>query len=274
MAKNDHLHDMAKQLLSTKGKKKPIDNVSAKAQPDKKNAVKKAVPKNVAKNAAVKPSPQPTQTKKVPEKARSAAMEKPVAKAAPKAKGSMVEGPMDGMFDKPPPANAKMKASNAVKATEEGAFDALERDLPKAGKKIAIEAAEHLAPTATSRAEMAAIKGGGKQLMEKAAGKMLKGGLMGSVVGGPVGLGLQALMESVDAEDSNPAEHDIAAEHAARSMPSSPSRIAPISHLQTQLPSEVKQAKARSWEYDPNIGPSDQQRMEDDFARELKKHQR
>lgn len=257
------LHDMAKKLYAAK---------SSKAQP--KSPVKKSTIKAEPKKASappIKKAPaQAAQPKKVDMASKKKVTEPVVAKKAPKAKAAKApkfeEGPLDGMMDAPidgpPPPNAAMKMGSE-----------LERDIPKGGGKNVMRVAEDLGETAmpksalrTAGAEMA--EGMGGRISAKSLGKA-------ALAGGVTGIGLQALMEAVNAEDSNPPSHDMAAEHAARGQ-AMESGVAPRSQLQNSLPSQVKSPQVRRLRDDEYgvDGPSDQQRMEDDFAREMKKYPR
>lgn len=248
--KYDGFHDDAKKLLGMMGKKKADQ---PKATKSKSSAVKKAEPTKVTANPAKKKAPVAAQPKKVPEKLRKASMEKPVAKAAPKAKaeGAKLKGYSQKSAETPRGFKAPVdkypgKAAKIAKEmAEEAVFD---NGLNKGGK--AMKMAAELAPNATSKAEMAGIKGGIKNTIKKYAPKVVGAGMMGAVLGGPVGMGLTALMESLDASEANSGSHDKAAEAIAK-------RAAAKPKLQTKLPSEVKKTP--------------QQRMEDDFAEELKK---
>lgn len=156
-----------------------------------------------------------------------------------------------------------------------GAFSALESDIPKGGKKIAMEAAEHLAPTATSKAEMAMIKSPVKRFVEKHLGSAVGASLLGATLAGPVGFGLQGLMEALDAEDSNPNSHDRAAEHVS-SREAMNAGVAPRGRLQNELPSATKKPRIRTdavVDYGED-GPSDQQKMEDEYADYMRKQPR
>lgn len=272
------LHDDAKKLLGMMGKKKAAQRPMASS----KKAVKKAEPTKVMAKPAKKTNPVAAQPKKVPEKVRKASMQKPVAKSAPKAKmpSANKAEKSSGMKAKPKMAPRAKEIASEMAADAE--FGALARDLPKGGKKMAMEAAEHLAPTATSKAEMAGIKGGFKKAAGKMAPKLVAGGMLGGMAGsmlaGPAGLGLAALMEAVDAEDSNPASHDVAAERAAKTYAADNPRFdygrtAPKAQLQNKLPSEVKAASIRKMDFTPDARGDnpDQAKMENEYAKELKK---
>lgn len=245
------LNDAAKKLLAMRQAKK----APAKVQPKSpiKNAVKKAEPAKAAKPPMKKAAVQPTQPKKVSMNAAKKGTAPVVAEKPPKFKAAKV-AKAKIPSELPPPPNAAMKMASQ-----------LERDLPKGGGMKVMKMAEELAPTAAARAEMSAMKTGGKQIAEKVAGKMIKGGIMGAVMGGPVGLGLAALMESLDAEDSNPAEHDAAAMQEGQKGAIAKGRQQ-IKQLGIEPPKSHQQYYAEE--------PTEQQKLEDGFAKEMKKYPR
>jgi len=272
---SNDMHEMAKKLYEMRGaaKKKPANNVSQGAKSPINKAVKKAEPAK----AAAKPSTKQPAVKKAPDTARKATMKKQVAKSKPKVQpGPMPEanlpeagGEMEEVIEKTK-KGAKRSKLLAEHADDLGdnAFMELERDLPKgaarAGERLALEEGEHLAAGA-------AEKGAMRLMRLKALAKPSLGSLgAASALGGITGLALQALMEGVQAEDSNPASHDRAAISAAKSTAQMrPGKVAPRSQLQDKLPSQVKTPRMRDdWDRDPNQD-SDQARMENDFAHEL-----
>ncbi len=138
----------------------------------------------------------------------------------------------------------------------------LEEDLPKGGGKGVMRVAEDLGETALPKAEGILAKGVG----------IAKKGLS---IGSPVGLGLTALMEGLNAEEANPGMHDQMAEQAA-GKEAMMHGVAPRSQLQSELPSEMKapqQRKLRADEYGVE-GPSPQQKMEDEFAKQMARYPR
>lgn len=260
MAKNDQLHNMAKQLLSKAGKKKPVDNVSKSVQKPKKVAAKSAPKPEPKMKAAMppkaKPAPHKAASKNLPKKAP---MKAPVAKAAPKAKT-------------PPPISGAMKAAarSEAEAAEHAAFGALKKDMPMGGK--AMKMAGELAPSAASKAEMAAIKSGSGKTAGR-LGKLVAGSMVGAALAGPVGFGLQALMEGLDAEDAgDPNEARVGDSELNKGKELADKAI------NRQAASAMKSGRlkppSKHADFYGKDGPSPQQKMEDDYAKELKKYPR
>lgn len=303
MAKNDDLHNMAKKLYAMKKAQKPSRKEATPAPksepktkppqaPTSKKTIKKASSPNPDKSLMDKPVPKKSGVSKfsAPKEVAEELREGFQFDRAQAMKGGQAK--VGGKKVKVSGQHAKLLDEHIVEPYVEKVSDSLgggggkkppvkafaselERDLPKGGKKMAVEAAEHLAPTATSKAEMAMIKSPVKRFAKKHLGNAVGMSLLGATLAGPVGLGLQALMESLDAEESNPREHDLAAEAAARKqkMNSGP---APRDQLQNELPRNVKKPRMRTdavVQYGEG-GPTDQQKMEDDYAEYLRKQPR
>lgn len=289
-AKADAARD--KQLGTYNDKARKAANQPLKTS--KTKAVKNAAPAKAAKNPATSAKP----PKMTPEKVRKAAMEKPVAKAAPKAKAS------SGGNKPPPPPKSKMMSANPPEksgmmgevkdATKKAKRHAelmaehagdlgdnvameLERDLPKGAAKLGERIAVHEESEAAKAAGKGAMKALKRRMLTEGLESAGKKAMMGAVIGGPVGLGLSALMESLDAEETNPEMHDRAAESASRREAGlrTPDfgKTAPREKLPTKLPSETKKPKLRQEDFtaDADGTNEDQARMENAYARELKK---
>lgn len=273
------LHDDAKKLLGMMGKKKPGKKVDKSAwdsrdhqlgeyndkarkaanQPkaSSKKAVKKAEPTKVTTNPAKKKAPVAAQPKTASEKVRKASMQKPVAKAAPKAKaeGVKIKGysekapaipkGMKSPADKPPPPNAAMKMGAQ-----------LEKDLPKGGK--AMKVAGELVPGASEKSTMRMSK-----LAQFAKPTMGKG-FAAAALGGAAGLGLQALMESLQAEEAGDPHEGHISDRELQAGAMGADKAINRQAAQAMESGRLK-PPMRHEEY------GDQERMEDDYAKELKK---
>lgn len=261
MAKNDNLHNMAKQLYSMRAKKSQAPKkVAAKSAPKMEPKAKAAAaPKT-------KPAPAKTQSKNV-------SIKKPVAKASPEAKA--------GGSGKKPPKAPSMKGSKpqmaprakeiAAEMAADAEFSQLSRDLPKGGGR-ALQVAEELAPTATSKAEMAAVKSGSGKAAGR-MGKLIGGSMVGATLAGPVGFGLQALMEGLAAEEAgDPSEAHISNRELMAGRDAADKAINKQAN-QARASGRLK-PPSRHEEFYGSSGPSEQQRMEDEFAEVLKKQPR
>lgn len=197
---------------------------------------------------------------------------KPKKQPGPMPEANLPEaaGEMEGVKD----STSKGKRRKALLAEHaddlgQNSFMELERDMPKgamrAGEKMAVQEGEHLAAGAAEKSAMRMMKL--KKLVKPSMGSLTGA----AALGGITGLALQALMESVDAEEANPKEHDEMAMRAAKAQPMNPGRVAPRAQLASKLPSQVKTPSTRSdWDRDPNQN-HEQAEMENSFARELKK---
>lgn len=138
--------------------------------------------------------------------------------------------------------------------------------MPKGGKG-AMKVAEELAPRAAEKEAMKRVAGKGLNQAAGRLGKMAGGALAGVTVATPVGFALQSLMEAADAEDAG----DTSAELTEREADEA-SRL--ISRAQTRqgLGKGIK----RPVKHEPygEMGPTPQQKLEDDFAAVLKKQPR
>lgn len=262
MAQNDELDRLAKQYLSKATKKKPVDNVSA--QP--KKVATKAAPmsepmEKAARAPKAKPNPLAAQSKNF------STMEPDVS--IPQAKANAAKAPINTNPERHAELLEEMAPARA------GFADVIEHDLPRGGSG-ALKVAEELAPTATSRAEMAAIKSGEGRLMGR-LGKMVGGGMVGATLAGPVGFGLQALMEGLDAEEAgNPHEG-----HLSNFQDKAGAALADKA-INRQAQSALKSGRLVPPQRHQDMaeglygeeGPTPQQKMEDAYAAELKKYPR
>lgn len=287
MAKNDDLDRMARELISKASKKKPADNMSAQPKKVATKAAPIAEPTaKAAKAPKAKPAPAAAKSKTLPKTDPATFMEPdvsiPKAKAKAAKSGSGMPHDIGAEADRLKakyPSTPEMAARHSDLLDEFGAggskvntvADALESDIPKGGRG-AIRMAEELAPTATSRAEMSAIKRGEGKLMGR-LGKLAGGSLVGATLAGPVGFGLQALMEGLDAEETgNPHEGHISNmqdKAAAQLADQAVNRQAKAAMASGRL-----KPPARHEELYGDAGPSPQQKMEDDYAEEMKKYPR
>lgn len=272
---SDELHDYAKKMLSM-----------SKGQ-GRKTSIKKAVTKADAKKATKNPVPKAKAPKTTPPAARKAAMAKPVAKAAPKAKMPSANpaekaGKMGAVKDSTKKAakHANLLAEHADDLGK-NAFMEMERDLPKGAAKAAEKIAVH--------EESAAAKAAGKAAMGKLRNKMateaLEGmgrkALIGATLATPVGFGLTALMEGLDAAPMNDHEADEAQAAISRAerkrqggrSRSDPGYTAPRGRLQNELPKDVKKPSMRREDFvrDAYDQGSPQAKMENAYAAEMKK---
>lgn len=144
--------------------------------------------------------------------------------------------------------NAKSPMEKAKKSIT---FAAMERDLPQGGGKV-MKIAKELEPDDAVKATIEKMMPGNK--MKKTLGRMGKAGL----VGGAVGLGINALMEGLDAEEAGSEEEKldevamgqamkteakIKAEKAAmkpKSLPASTKKSYPTKEKVKALPQTVK----------------------------------
>lgn len=289
MAKNDDLNEMAKRLLGKRNSGKKSSLPAGRHGPvfdyDKQKWLEpgaEADALHVSRypeadadylrdqqlNSAAKPQPKSetsTAPKVVPKKS---AAKKPAPKVAPKTAKpkKALKAPMaDDLPPPPPKAKAPSVVDDAVEMMGkqgDDAFSMLEHDLPKGGSVAMHEAAE-LAPGAAEKSAMRMMKL--KALAKPSLGKAI--GTAG--LGVATGLGLSALMEGLNAEDSNPPMHDKAAEVVAK-------RSHVTKSPQMTLPQEVKKVPGnirQTFNYGPD-GPTDQQKLEDEFAKEMMKYPR
>lgn len=171
-------------------------------------------------------------------------------------------------------APAYKKTMNpAEKAKKSITFAAMERDLPQGGGK-AMKIAKELEPDDAMKATIEKMMPGNK--MKKTLGRMGKAGL----VGGAVGLGINALMEGLDAEDAGSEEEKldevamgqamkteakIKADKAAmkpKSLPASTKKSYPTKEKVKALPQAVKKTAVEKRAPMP-MGKSDEQKMEE-----------
>lgn len=267
------LHEAAKKLMAMRAAKatdgKGIKNNGQPGPSQPKSPVKssaiKAEPKKASAPPIKKAAPQAAQPKNVDMASKKNVTEPVVAKKAPKAKAAKAPSadiPVEIPAEGPPPPNAAMRMGSD-----------LERDLPKGGGNNVMRVAEDLGETSMPKS---ALRTAGADMAEGIGGRITGKSLgKAALAGGVTGIGLQALMEAVNAEDANPPMHDKAAMNVAGRQ-AMESGVAPRSQLQSSLPSQVKAPQVRRLQDDEYgvDGPSDQQRMEDGFAREMKKYPR
>jgi len=162
-----------------------------------------------------------------------------------------------------------------IKGIPEPTMGSMYRDMSDAGGK-AMKIAAELEPGAAERAAMARIK---PSIADKLAAGATKIGIgkvtpksmaMAGLAGGAVGLGLQALMEGLDAEPAGNPHADHVADLVAQRKAQMRGAIAP-EMAQHELPRDVKKPQQRQLRYVKDEH-GQQQEMEDMFAEQLKKN--
>lgn len=167
------------------------------------------------------------------------------------------------------------KKRNTMKPNEKpmksATFSSMERDLPKGGGKT-MKIAKELDPDDAMKATIKKMMPGNK------LGKALKRTGIAAMVGGPIGLGVNALMESLDAEEGGSEEErldevamdqemkteaKIKADKAkAKSLPASTKKSYPTKEKVKALPQNVKKTVVEKRAPMP-MGKSDKQKMEE-----------